>query len=119
MQLSIYEPQFNWQEHVGAIFVVKIALTLLSSFEDLRLSKCDYELIESGWQTYWLQTHLRNVRIGVLSAAGLTKQQAWAKSSVLWATVYIAMSSSFTASTFRKELVYFIKCGEMRLATNS
>ena len=49
MQLSIYEPQFNWQEHVGAIFVVKIALTLLSSFEDLRLSKCDYELIESGW----------------------------------------------------------------------
>ena len=50
MQLSIYEPQFNWQEHVGAIFVVvKISLTLLSSFEDLRLSKCDYELIESGW----------------------------------------------------------------------
>ena len=49
MQLSIYEPQFNWQEHVGANFVVKIALTLLSSFEDLRLSKCDYELIESGW----------------------------------------------------------------------
>ena len=79
MQLSIYEPQFNW--HVGAIFFVKIALTLLSSFEDLRLSKCDYELIESGWQTYWLQTYLRNVRIWVLSAAGLTKQQAWAKSS--------------------------------------